>query len=371
MSKIIGGNMGQRGTMVKKAESLRGDAVRWLDKNLHGKTFSQRYGDARELLHKASAARSRLEYGLPKDMKLRGQIAKEREKLYTQYKDAVAELTSDVEDAITQMKKLRGAFLASESAGQREEYDAQIKTLKKRLDDFREYAKWVPADLKRREYREADAAIAEALSPKTVPRKSVPSPEVKKELQEVTSEIKELKAERDSAKSAAKKATLARQINKLRAKRDLLKAKLEEIPAETAIASKEAEMDFTKFASKAERNRFFAEQERTIEKEMALAKKVGMPLKKEHEMIFTEAEVEKFDRKQQSLAEQKEMLAALKEARAFTKEMNVRKKAGKSLAGVRRKRFEAFARYMKLGGNPEMVPVNILKAMIAEGKKMG
>gem|GEM_PF-4903552 len=345
--------MGQKGTMVKKAESLRGDAVRWLDKNLNGKTFSQRYQDARSLLHKASAARSKLEYSFPKDMKISGQIARERAKLYTNYKDAIAELAADVEDALKQMKKLRGDFLASESAGQRAQYDLQIKKLKTRLDDLREYAKWVPADLRRREYRQADAAIAEALSPKTVPRKNALSAKERKEIRlkrdEVVAEMNELKSKRAAAKSPAKKATLARAINKLRTKRDRLKAKLK-APAETAVA--------------------VATKKETTPKK-ALAKKVGMPRKKEYEMVFTEAEVEKFRKKQKSMAEDKKMFAALKEARAFTKEMTARKKAGKSIAGVRRKRFEAFARYVKLGGNPERVPVNVLKAMIEEGKKMG
>ena len=364
--------MGQKGTMVKKAESLRGDAIRWLDKNLHGKTFSQRYGDARELLHKASAARSRLEYGFPKDMKLRGQIAKEREKLYTQYKDAVAELTSDVEDAITQMKKLRGAFLASESAGQRAEYDAQIKTLKKRLDDFREYAKWVPADLKRREYREADAAIAEALSPKSVPRKSVPSPEVKKEFREVTLEIKEFKAERDSAKSAAKKATLARQINKLRAKRDRLKSELEAPAALVAAAPKKEEedhMDFTKFASNAERKKFEAAIDKAIEGQMVLAKKgSGMPGKKERKAASS-AGTEIFERKQMRKEEKKEMLAALKEAREIDADIKARQKAKppKSIAGLRKKWFNKWVEAIQLGADLGKAPTKVVKAMHDRG----
>jgi hypothetical protein len=353
MSKINGVIMGQRGTMVKKAESLRGDAVRWLDKNLNGKTFSQRYEDAGKLLQAAGNARSKLEYSFPKDMKLSGQIAKERAKLYTHYKDAIAELTADVEDALQQMKKLRGAFLTSESAGQRAEYDSQIKKLKIRLDDLREYAKWVPADLRRREYREADAAIAAALSPASVPRKSALSARERKEIRtkrdEVAAEMKELKSKRAAAKSPAKKATLARAIYKLRTTRDKLKSRLEAPIAETAVAVAPKKKEPAK---------------------KAIAK-VGMPKKKDHEMVFTEAEVEKFDRKQQSMAEQEEMFAAIKKARALTKEMAARRKAGKSLAGVRRKRFEAFARYVELGGNPERVPVDILKAMIKEGKRMG
>ncbi len=359
--------MGQKGILVKKAKTLRGDAVRWLDKNLQGKTFSQRYLDARKLFNVAGNARSKLEYALPKDIKLRGKLAKEREKLYTQYNDAISELTTDVEDALKQMKKLRGEFLASESAGQRVEYDEQMKKLKTRLDDLREYAKWVPADLKRREYRRADATINAALSPETVPKRRVPVTKVRKELREVASEMKDLKSKRAAAKSAAKKLTFARQINKLRAKRGRLQAKLE-IPVETAVASKEEEMDFTKFASKAERKRFFAEQEKVIG---ATAVAKIMPNKKDREMVFTEADTEKFDRKQRNVAGKKEMLAALKEARVLTKEMAAKKKAGKSMAGVRRKRFEAFARYMELGGNPERVPKNILKAMIEEGRRMG
>ncbi len=343
--------MGQKGVIVKKAESLRGNAIRWLDKNLNGKTFSQRYRDAGTLFNKAAAARNKLEYALPKpSMKMRGQIAREREKLYAEYKNAVAEITSDVEDALKQMKKLRGAFLASENSEQRAQYDAQIKKLKNRLDDLRGYAKWVPADLKRREYRKADAAIAAVLSPKSIPSKRVPTSrekkEARKELKEVASGMKDLKTKRAVAKSPAKKATLAREINKLRAKRTRLQAKLE-VPAETSVA----------VAPKKK-------------KKTAVAKKI-MPKKKEREMVFTEADVEKFNTKQQNMAERREMLAALKEARALTKEMAARKKAGKSIAGVRRKRFNAFARYMKLGGNPERVPVNILKAMIDEGKKMG
>ena len=347
MNKIIGVKMVRTGTMVKKAKSLRGNAIRWLDKNLHGKTFSKRYDDAKRLLNRAATIRSKLEYDFPKPgMKMRGQ----REKLYAEYQEVVAELTSDVDDAIKQMTKLRGIFLASDNSIQRAEYDSQIKKLKTRLDDFREYAKWVPADLKRREYRKADAAIAAALSPATVPKKRVPSTketkEARKELRGVASEMKEIKSKRAAAKSPAKKATLARELNKLRSKRTRLQAKLE-VPAETAVA----------VAPKKK-------------KETAVAKKI-MPKKKEREMAFTEAEVEKFNRKQKSVANDKKMIAALKEARVLTKEMAARRKSGKSLAGIRRKRFEAFARYMGLGGNPERVPEDILKAMIKEGKRMG
>jgi len=377
MRKKIGEEMGQKGTMVKKPQTLRGDAVRWLDEQLHGKTFTQRYEDAARLLAHAGELRDRLEYALPKDMKVRGQ----RAKIYEEYKSIVAQLTADVEDAIQQMTKLRGKFLASENAGQREQYDNQLKLLKSRLDDFRRYAKWVPADLRRHEYRKADAAIAEALSPKAVPTKSAPSPETRKELREVNKEMKELKAEREEAKGKEKKATLARRINKLRSKRERLRAELEAPAVAAGPKKKEEVMDFTKFASKAERDKFFAEQhraefresmDRVIDKTIAKlekeAEKKGlMPEKKEAEMVFTEAENERYEREHSPEAEKKRMLAAMRDARKLNKEIAAKKKAGKSIAGLRRKWFEKWVEAVQLGADLEKVPRKVLEEMAKKG----
>lgn len=125
-------------------KGLREGAVVWLDQKLEGKSFSQRYDDARGLLKIASQSRSVLERRL-------GSVSPERadvKKTYSQYISAVNELIRDLEGAIKQMEKLRGEFAKSPHNSQLAAYDAQLETMKRRLAELKQDAKWCPPELR-------------------------------------------------------------------------------------------------------------------------------------------------------------------------------------------------------------------------------
>jgi chromosome segregation ATPase len=125
-------------------KGLREGAIVWLDDNLKGKSFSQRYEDAGKLLIIANSARSTLERRLPVISPERPDV----KKTYSQYRSAVSHLVSDLEDGISQMEKLRGSFSKSEQRGQLSAYDAQLSAMKNRLAELKADAKWCPQELR-------------------------------------------------------------------------------------------------------------------------------------------------------------------------------------------------------------------------------
>jgi chromosome segregation ATPase len=128
----------------REKEGLRGDAIRWLNTNFEGKSFDQRYDDARGLLQIASNTRSVLERKLPSISPERPDV----KRTYSQYKSAISQLISDLENSIAQMEKLKPAFSKSENRGQLSAYEAQLSTMKERLVELKQDAKWCPQELR-------------------------------------------------------------------------------------------------------------------------------------------------------------------------------------------------------------------------------
>lgn len=154
-----------------KKKGLRGGAIIWLDQNLKGKTYTQRFNDAGNLLNLAATARGALEANLPKISSKR----KDVKFTYNQYRTAVLEIAADISDAVNQMKRLRPKFAKSPHKAQLKEYDAQMAKLEERLADMKHYAKWLPHELKRHEFKRVDDVLnteVASLSPRTRPVKT-------------------------------------------------------------------------------------------------------------------------------------------------------------------------------------------------------
>lgn len=84
-------------------------------------------------------------------------------------------------------------------------------------------------------------------------------------------------------------------------------------------------------------------------------------------MVITEKEAEEL----QQAAEREEKTqrqVAFKRAREYGKEMARLKKEGKPTGAIARKRFEAYAEYIALGGDLGKVPMNVAKALYEEGR---
>ncbi len=125
-------------------KGLREGAIVWLDKNLEGKTYSQRYADTSDLIRIASEARSTLERMLPKISPGRSDV----KATYNQHYSALSQLISSLEDSISQMERLRPAFSKSEHRGQLSSYDEQIRKMKETLAGWKEELKWRPYELR-------------------------------------------------------------------------------------------------------------------------------------------------------------------------------------------------------------------------------